>query len=314
MNMFPYAVGVLVLFAIVFVLLSIKFVPQQHVYIVERLGKYHRSLNAGINFIIPIIDTVAYRISLKTRIIDSPKQDVITKDNVNIQVDSFVYYEVIDPFKAAYKIENFAHAISALTISYVRQVIGELELDETLASRETINSRLRESLDSATHEWGIRVSRVELKDITPPETIQEAMNQQMKAERQKRAEILEAEGRKQAAILIAQGEKEAQVLRAQAEKEAAILEAEGVAQSLYLQGKGQADQIRLVAEAEAQRIKALVEAGITPAFLVYKSYEALQKMAEGEANKIFLPVEATSSLAGLGAIGELLKKDPNNAS
>jgi regulator of protease activity HflC (stomatin/prohibitin superfamily) len=299
LEQFASLIGILIILIFVFAVvgLSIKLVPQNRVYIIERLGKYHTTLEAGIHLIVPFIDRIAAVHDLRILQLDMPKQPVITKDNVSMGIDSYIFYQIVDAKMATYGIANYAAGILNLTVSAMRQVVGELELDEVLGSRDKINARLRETLDQATANWGIRIDRIELKDVQPPQDIQDAMEKQMRAERNKRATILEAQGEKESAILKAEGERESQIRRAEGEKEANIL-----------YGQGQAEQIRLIAEAERMRIEQLKAAGLDENVLVYKSYEALSEISKGDANKVFLPVGAADSLASVGAIAEVFKK------
>ena len=276
----------------------IKIVPQAHTFIVERFGKYHASLSAGLNLIIPFADRVVKRISLKEQVADFPPQPVITKDNVTMQIDTVVYYHVVDPKLYVYGVENPILAIETLTATTLRNIIGELELDETLTSRDVINTRMQQEIDVATDPWGIKVNRVELKNIMPPLAIQEAMEKQMKAERERREQILIAEGEKKSAILKAEGEKESAVLRAEAQKIELVKEAEGHAES-----------IRLHKQSESDGYRYLQEAGFTTDQIVkLKSLEALAKLSEGSSTKIVIPSEI-QGLAGLAAsVKEMIKE------
>ena len=286
--------------------------------IVERLGKYNRTLNAGINIILPIIEQAkeviarqqngrlyrANRIDMREQVYDFDKQSVITKDNVMTEINALLYFQIVDPMKAAYEIQNLPVAIEKLTQTTLRNVVGEMELDETLTSRDTINSKLRNVLDDATNKWGVKVNRVELQDITPPESIRRTMELQMQAERNRRAEILKAEGEKQAQILNSEGEKQAEINAAEAEKQANILKAEGEARAKVLQAEAEAAAIRNVAEAVADR-------GADPVnyLLAVKYIETLKEVAGGQQNKtVYLPYEASNLLGSLGGIKELLGK------
>lgn len=282
------------LVAVVLVATSVRIVGQSHVAIVERLGRFHRQLGAGLHVVVPVLDRVVRVVDLRTQVIDSRPQPVITKDNVTMSIDTVVYYRITDPFKATYEIQNVIEAMQYLTLTTLRDIIGQMELDETLSSRETINGRLRAVLDEATDQWGVRVERVEVKTIEPPQDIKDAMEKQMRAEREKRSAILEAEGERQSAILRAQGEREAAVLRAQAQKEAAILEAQG-----------KAEAIRLVAEANRAFLEALREAEPDARVLALRYVEALEKLAQSP-NKVFVPYEAAGLLGALGALREVL--------
>lgn len=286
----PGAIVVLAVIAVIILIVlirSIVVVSQAETVVVQRLGKYSRTLPAGIHFLIPIIETKVETVSLKEKVADFPPQPVITKDNVTMQIDTVVYYAITDPKLYVYGVENPMQAIENLTATTLRNLIGDLELDQTLTSRDTINQRMRLILDEATDPWGIKVNRVELKNILPPKDIQEAMEKQMRAERQKREAILTAEGKKEAAILTAQGEKESAILRAEAKKVSTITEAEG-----------QAEALLKVYEAQAQGIKAINDANPNAAYLTLKGYEALEKIAHTDSTKIVIPTEI-SNVTGL---------------
>ena len=304
----------LLLVVVVFAALSIKIIQQSEVYIIERLGKYNKTAESGLNFVIPILDRVVKRIDLRTQVIDSPPQPVITKDNVTMSIDTVVYYQITDPFKATYEIANLVQAIRYLTTTTLRDIIGTLELDKTLSSRDDVNNRLRVILDEATDKWGVRVERVEIKNIELPADIREAMEKQMRAEREKRAMILQAEGKKQSAITEAQGHKESQILKAEAEKQAAILRAEADKEAQVRRAEGEAEAIKQVAEAEANKIRqvynALKEVNIDEAMLSVKYVEALNEMAKGD-NKVFIPYESKGLLGSIGAIKEIINEDKN---
>jgi len=281
---------------------SIKVVKQSEVYIIERLGKFHKIADAGLTIIIPFIDHVRSVVSLKQQTMDIPPQGVITEDNVTITIDTVVFYKITDPAKAVYEIQSLKKGIEYLAITTIRDIVGKMDLDSTFSSRDAINDKLRLILDEATDQWGCKVDRVEIKDITPPADIRDAMEKQMNAERNKRALILEAEGERQSAITLAEGRKEAAILDAEAAKESAIRRAAGEAQA-----------IKEVAEAKAKEIKMVYEAIKNAApddkLVQIKSLEALEKIANGEANKVFIPFEATSALSSLGAIKEVMKED-----
>ena len=281
---------------------SIKVVKQSEVYIIERLGKFHKIADAGLTIIIPFIDHVRSVVSLKQQTMDIPPQGVITEDNVTITIDTVVFYKITDPAKAVYEIQSLKKGIEYLAITTIRDIVGKMDLDSTFSSRDAINDKLRVILDEATDQWGCKVDRVEIKDITPPADIRDAMEKQMNAERNKRALILEAEGERQSAITLAEGRKEAAILDAEAAKESAIRRAAGEAQA-----------IKEVAEAKAKEIKMVYEAIKNAApddkLVQIKSLEALEKIANGEANKVFIPFEATSALSSLGAIKEVMKED-----
>ena len=304
----------LVVLAVVFVKMAVVIIPQSETKIIERLGKYYATLSPGVNIIIPFIDraktiVVSVRgrygysttIDLREQVYDFDKQNVITKDNIQMQINALLYFQIVDPFKAVYEIDNLPNAIEKLTQTTLRNIIGEMELDHTLTSRDTINSKITAILDEATDKWGIKVNRVEVKNIIPPREIQEAMEKQMKAEREKRAVILKADGEKQAAITAAEGEKEAAILRADAVKQQRILEAEGEAQAILAVQKANADAIRLLNEAMP-----------TDKVLALRSLEALAKVANGKATKIIIP----SDLQNLGGVVPSIKElmtDPKDA-
>ena len=309
---------VLVAFVVLYVLRGIKIVSQSETMIVERLGKYNRTLNAGINVILPIVEQAketivrrqsgamarSSRIDMREQVYDFDKQSVITKDNVMTEINALLYFQIVDPMKAVYEIQNLPVAIEKLTQTTLRNVVGEMELDETLTSRDTINSKLRNVLDDATNKWGVKVNRVELQDITPPESIRRTMELQMQAERNRRAEILKAEGEKQAQILNSEGEKQAEINAAEADKQANILKAEGEARAKVLQAEAEAAAIRNIAEAVADR-------GADPVnyLLAVKYIEALKEVASGQENKtVYLPYEATNVLGSLGGIKDLFAK------
>ncbi|GIM46721.1 paraslipin [Collibacillus ludicampi] len=297
----------LIVLVLITIAKMIRIIPQQRVAIVERLGKYHSTLTAGVNIIVPFIDNVKSILDLRTQQAEVPPQMVITKDNVQIQIDTIFFYTVIDPKQATYGIQNFVQGIQNITAANIRQVVGKMELDETLSGRDKISMELRNALDEVTETWGVRIDRVEVIDIKPPKEIQDAMEKQMKAEREKRAAILQAEGARQAAILRADGEKQAMILRAEAEKEANIRIAEGKKESLELEAKGKAEAIRLVAEAEKTRIEALREAGLDAQVLAYKSFEALGEVANGQATTIILPSDVANVLGSVGAIAKVFE-------
>ncbi|MBQ3709526.1 MAG: SPFH/Band 7/PHB domain protein [Bacteroidales bacterium] len=302
---------------VIYILRGIKIVSQSETLIVERLGKYNRTLNAGINIILPIIerakDTIARRqdgrligtnrIDMREQVYDFDKQSVITKDNVMTEINALLYFQIVDPMKAVYEIQNLPVAIEKLTQTTLRNVVGEMELDETLTSRDTINSKLRTVLDDATNKWGVKVNRVELQDITPPESIRRTMELQMQAERNRRAEILKAEGEKQAQILNSEGEKQAEINAAEADKQANILKAEGEARAKILQAEAEATAIRNITEAVSDR-------GSDPVnyLLAVKYVEALKEIASGQQNKtVYLPYEATNMLGSIGGIKDLFQ-------
>jgi len=318
MTPFNIVLIVLVVLVVLYILRGIKIVSQSETMIVERLGKYNRTLNAGINVILPIVEQAketivrrqsgalsrSSRIDMREQVYDFDKQSVITKDNVMTEINALLYFQIVDPMKAVYEIQNLPVAIEKLTQTTLRNVVGEMELDETLTSRDTINSKLRNVLDDATNKWGVKVNRVELQDITPPESIRRTMELQMQAERNRRAEILKAEGEKQAQILNSEGEKQAEINAAEAEKQANILKAEGEARAKVLQAEAEAAAIRNIADAVADR-------GADPVnyLLAVKYIETLKEVAGGQDNKtVYLPYEATNMLGSLGGIKDLFGK------
>ena len=285
-----------IVLALVIVLLlifasCIKIVPQAQAYVVERLGAYQSTWSVGVHVKVPFIDRVARRVNLKEQVADFPPQPVITKDNVTMRIDTVVFYQITDPRLFTYGVENPMMAIENLTATTLRNIIGDLELDQTLTSRETINTKMRAALDIATDPWGIKVNRVELKNIIPPAEIQNAMEKQMKAERERREAVTRAEGEKKANILVAEGEKESAILRAQAEKESAILRAEAQKEKMIREAEGEAEAIMKVQQANADGIRMLKEAGADEAVLKIKSLEAFEKAANGQATKILLPAD-----------------------
>ena len=296
----PGVVALLVILVLlVWILVScIKIVPQAHAFVVERLGAYQGTWGVGLHFKVPFIDKVARRVLLKEQVVDFAPQPVITKDNVTMRIDTVVFFMITDPRLFAYGVENPIMAIENLTATTLRNIIGDLELDQTLTSRETINTKMRASLDIATDPWGIKVTRVELKNIIPPAAIQDAMEKQMKAERERREAILRAEGEKKSTILVAEGQKESAILEAEAEKEAAILRAEAKKEAMIREAEGQAEAILRVQKANADGIRFLNESAPTAPVLQLKSYEAFTKAADGKATKIIVPSEI-QNLAGL---------------
>ena len=292
-------VVILIVFLLAIIVANIKIVPQAHAFVVERLGAFHASWGTGLHVKIPFIDRIAKKVSLKEQVIDFPPQPVITKDNVTMQIDTVVYFQITDPKLYAYGVENPMSAIENLTATTLRNIIGEMELDHTLTSRDVINSKIRVVLDEATDAWGIKVNRVELKNIVPPKEIQDSMEKQMKAERERRAKILDAEGEKRSAILIAEGEKESAVLRAEAVKETKIREAQG-----------EAEAVLTVQRAVADAIKLMNEANPSEQVIAIKSLEAFEKAADGKATKIIIPSNI-QSLAGLAtSLKELVVDTP----
>ena len=295
---------VIVLFVIIIAFSSIKIIRQATIGVVERLGKFHKMAEQGINVIIPFIDSFRAVVDLREQVVDFPPQPVITKDNVTMMIDTVVYYQVTDAFKYTYEIANPILAIENLTATTLRNIVGDLELDETLTSRDIVNTRLRVILDEATDKWGIKVNRVELKNILPPKDIQTAMEKQMRAEREKREAILVAEGQKTAAILEAEGNKQAAILRAEAVKEANIREAEGTRQAKILEAEGESQAVLLVQRALADSLVMLREASADEKVLAIKSLEALKVIGDGQATKLIIPAD----LAGLGGVFAALKE------
>ena len=297
--------GFLIALLIIIVIIavkSIKVVRQSEVYIIERLGRFHKVADAGLTIIIPFFDHVRSVVSLKQQTMDIPPQGVITKDNVTITIDTVVFYQITDPAKAVYEIQSLKKGIEYLAITTIRDIVGKMDLDATFSSRDGINSQLRVILDDATDRWGCKIDRVEIKDITPPADIRDAMEKQMNAERNKRALILQAEGERQSAITLAEGRKEAAILDAEADREAKIRRA-----------TGEADAIKQVAAAKAKEIQmvydAIKEANPDDKLVQLKSLEALEEVAKGDANKIFIPFEATSALSSLGSIKDVMSDD-----
>jgi len=321
-----YVVIILAIIAIIFVIMGLIVVPQSETRVIERLGKFHSVLPAGLNIIWPIIDkpkqitsrsvendirgraiiriSETSRIDLREQVYDFPKQNVITKDNVTTEINALLYFQIVDPVKSVYEIDNLPNAIEKLTQTTLRNVIGELELDETLTSRDTINAKLRNVLDDATNKWGVKVNRVELQDITPPESVRQAMEKQMQAERNRRAEILKAEGEKTSAILNSEGEKTSRINKAEAEKQSVLLRAQGEAQAKILQAEAEAQAIRTISEAVAQ-----TKTNPATYLLATKYIQTLKEMVSGQDNKtIYMPYEASNMLSSLGSIKDLFNK------
>ena len=304
-----YVILAFIFFVLIVIISNIKIVPQATTYVIERLGAYKCTWNTGLHFTVPLIDKVAKRVSLKEQVVDFKPQPVITKDNVTMQIDTIVFYQITDSKLYAYGVERPLAAIENLTATTLRNIIGELELDHTLTSRDVINTKITASLDLATDKWGIKVNRVELKNIIPPREIQDAMEKQMKAERERRESILRAEGEKRSQILVAEGEKQSAILHAEAEKESAILRADAVREAKIREAQGEAEAIMLVQKAQADGIKLLNEAAPTQQILSLKGLEAFAKAADGKATKIIIPSEI-QSLAGLAtSLTELVKED-----
>ncbi|EOS75618.1 MAG: paraslipin [Lachnospiraceae bacterium] len=300
----------LVLFVVILVLLAscVKIVPQASAYVVERLGAYQGTWSVGLHFKLPILDKVAKRINLKEQVVDFAPQPVITKDNVTMRIDTVVFFQITDPKMFAYGVENPIMAIENLTATTLRNIIGDLELDQTLTSRETINTKMRASLDEATDPWGIKVNRVELKNIIPPAEIQNAMEKQMKAERERREAVTRAEGEKKASVTVAEGKKAAAILEAEAEKQSAILRAEAQKEKMIREAEGEAEAILKVQQATADGIRMIREAGADESVLRIKSLEAFERAADGKATKIIIPSEI-QGLAGLAASVKELMSD-----
>ena len=293
-------IWVLIVVAVLFMILiitNIRIVPQSDAYVIERLGGFHKTWNVGLHVKMPLIDRIAKKVSLKEKVFDFPPQPVITKDNVTMMIDTVVYFQITDPKLYTYGVEKPINALENLSATTLRNIIGELELDESLTSRDVINTKMRSILDEATDPWGIKVNRVEVKNIEPPQAIREAMEKQMKAERERREQILIAEGHKQSAILEAEGQKQAMILQAEAQKESAIQKA-----------KGEAEAIREVQQAKAEGLKMLKDAGMDNAVLKLRSLEAFEKAADGQATKIIVPSDLQSLAGVVTSISEIAKK------
>ena len=307
--------GIIVLLVVIVLVLwilasCIRIVPQAYAVVLERLGAYKATWGTGIHFKVPFIERVARRVNLKEQVVDFPPQPVITKDNVTMQIDTVVFFQITDPKLYAYGVENPIMAIENLSATTLRNIIGDMELDETLTSREVINTRMRASLDEATDPWGIKVNRVELKNIIPPAAIQEAMEKQMKAERERREAILKAEGEKRSTILVAEGKKQSAILDAEAEKQAAILHAEAQKERMIKEAEGQAQAVLKVQQATAEGLRMIKEAGADESVLTLKSLEALTKVADGKATKIIIPSEI-QGIAGLAtSLKEIMTDKP----
>lgn len=304
-------ISFLVIAIVVLLILSscIRIVPQAQALVVERLGAYLETWSVGVHFKVPFIDRVAKRVILKEQVVDFAPQPVITKDNVTMKIDTVVFFQITDPKLFAYGVENPIMAIENLTATTLRNIIGDLELDQTLTSRETINTKMRAALDVATDPWGIKVNRVELKNIIPPAAIQDAMEKQMKAERERREAILRAEGEKKSTILVAEGHKESAILDAEAEKQAAILRAEAEKEKMIKEAEGEAEAILKVQQANADGIRFLKEAGADEAVLTMKSLEAFAKAADGKATKIIIPSEIQGIAGLVQSIAEIAREE-----
>ena len=302
-------IGIIVVIVLGLVIANIRIVPQAHMFVIERLGTYHATWKSGVHVKVPFVDRIAKDILIMEQVVDFPPQPVITKDNVKMGIDTVVFYQITDAKLYAYGVTNPLFAIENLTATTLRNIIGELDLDETLTSRDVINTKMRTILDEATDAWGIKVNRVELKNIMPPKEIQDAMEKQMKAERERREAILRAEGEKNSAILVAEGQKQAKILEAEAEKQATILRAEANKATMICEAEGEAEAILRVQEATAAGIRMINEVSPTDAVIALKSLEAFEKAANGQATKIIVPSNI-QSIAGLAtSIGEVLKKD-----
>ena len=297
---------IILILAIAIVASCIKIVPQAQAYVVERLGAYQDTWSVGLHFKVPIVDKVAKRVLLKEQVADFPPQPVITKDNVTMRIDTVVFFQITDPKLFTYGVENPIMAIENLTATTLRNIIGDLELDQTLTSRETINAKMRASLDIATDPWGIKVNRVELKNIIPPAAIQDAMEKQMKAERERREAILRAEGEKKSTILVAEGKKESAILEAEAEKQSAILRAEAEKEKMIREADGEAEALLKVQQATANGLRFIKDAGADDSVLRLKSLEALEKVADGKSTKIIIPSEIQNMAGLLTSAKELL--------
>lgn len=302
-------IAVIIAIVVLLIIISscIKIVPQAQAFVIERLGGYKETWSVGLHFRMPIFDKIAKRVILKEQVVDFPPQPVITKDNVTMRIDTVVFFQITDPKLFAYGVENPIMAIENLTATTLRNIIGDLELDETLTSRETINTKMRASLDVATDPWGIKINRVELKNIMPPAAIQDAMEKQMKAERERRESILIAEGEKKSTILVAEGKKESAILDAEAEKQAQILRAEAKKEATIREAEGQAEAILAVQQAKADGIRFIKEAGADAAVLQIKSLEAFEKAADGKATKIIIPSDIQGLAGTVTSIAEIVK-------
>ncbi len=302
-----FLVVILVILLLLILASCIKIVPQAQAFVVERLGGYRGTWNVGVHFKVPFIDRVAKRVNLKEQVVDFDPQPVITKDNVTMQIDTVVFFQITDPKLFTYGVENPIMAIENLTATTLRNIIGDMELDQTLTSREVINTTMRSTLDVATDPWGIKVNRVELKNILPPAQIIDAMEKQMKAERERREAILKAEGEKKSSILVAEGNKQSAILDAEAEKQAAILRAEAEKEKMIREAEGEAEAILKVQQAKAEGIRLIKEAAADQAVLTLKSFETLEKVADGQATKIIIPSELQNVAGMVKAVAEVAK-------
>ncbi len=297
----------LVLFVVILLITNIRIVPQSDAYVIERLGAYLTTWDVGLHVKIPLFDRVASKVSLKEKVVDFPPQPVITKDNVSMMIDTVVYFQITDPKLHTYGVAQPIVAIENLTATTLRNIIGQLELDESLSSRDLINTQMRAILDEATDPWGIKVNRVEVKNINPPADIQEAMEKQMRAERERRESILRAEGQKKSSILVAEGEKESRILKAEAEKEARILKAEAEKEARIRSAEGESEAILKVQQATAQGIKMIREAGADKAVLTLKSFDALAKVADGQSTKLIIPSDMQNVASLVASMSEIVK-------
>ena len=300
---------ILAVIVAIIVIANIKIVPQSKAYVIERLGAYHCTWDTGLHVLIPIVDRVAKQVSLKEQVADFPPQPVITKDNVTMQIDTVVFFQITDPKLYAYGVENPIAAIENLTATTLRNIIGELELDHTLTSRDTINAKIRSILDEATDPWGIKINRVELKNIKPPAEIQDAMEKQMKAERQRREAILRAEGEKSSNILVAQGKKESQILEAEAEKQAAILRAEADKEARIKLAEAEAEALLKINRAQAESIKLINQAKPSEEYMTLKKLESFEKVSDGNATKVIIPSDLQNVVGLVNTISESAKEN-----
>jgi len=303
----PYIVGALIIFVLIIVIANIKIIPQAYAVVLERFGTYRATWTTGMHLKMPFIDRISRRISLKEQVVDFAPQPVITKDNVTMQIDTVVYFQITDPKMYMYGVERPMSAIENLTATTLRNIVGDLELDQTLTSRDTINSQMRVILDEATDPWGIKVNRVELKSIIPPREIQDAMEKQMKAERERREAILRAEGEKRSAVLVAEGQKESVILKAQADKESAILAAEAAKETMIREAEGEAEAIERVQTAVAVGIQKINDSNPSDKAMLLKSYETLAKVADGQSTKLIIP----SDLQSLASFTSVVKETFN---
>ncbi len=303
-----YVIIALIVVLFILIITNIRVVPQSHAFIIERLGTYVSTWQTGLHVKLPFIDRVSNHVSLKEKVLDFPPQPVITKDNVTMKIDTVVYMQITDPKLYTYGVENPMTAIENLSATTLRNIIGELELDSTLTSRDVINTKMRSILDEATDPWGIKVNRVEVKNIMPPEAIREAMEKQMRAERERREKILIAEGQKQSEILVAEGKKQSAILEAEAEKQATILRAEAEKEAAVRKAEGEAQAIREVQQATAEGLKMIKEAGVDDKVIKLRSLETMEKAADGQATKIIVPADFQNLAGVVSAIGEIVKK------